>query len=368
MRLCISLLLFACACGAPRDASPTETSDEATRDHATEEAPVDEATPEAVHDEVAHDEVAALPFEPASAVALGSMALLAERCTINGPALEAHDAFDAIRSIAWVGDANVYLLDEGGLLRRYVDVGDEACVLTVDGGFGDHGAMALGASEAERPRTLAADSQGHLYVSSPLAGTHRLTGDHVDYHCDTAGRVTVAPGGVSAFGLFGTGPARRITFDDRGCEVAEWVPVEVPSILESVSFLDDHTVLVGGQDGREGPHTARLYDLEGQPQGPAFGSDDASADDRLCYTHAAFPCAAGLCILDGNCRVLLARRSDGTIAGRADLSALTGLAAPWIVPPVHIDHGMTFFAAAAPVIDADGSRHFSGSVFRLHGL
>jgi len=356
-RLSLSLLVFACACGEPAEPEAISRLEAAE----PERPEVSESEPAAVLPPT-------IPFEPSAMVTLGSMALLAERCAINGPVLEARDAFDAIRAIAWVGDAAVYLLDHEGLLRRYVDVGDEACVLTVDGAFGDHGTLALGASEAERPRTLAADSQGHLYASSPLAGTHRLTGDHVDYHCDTAGRVTVAPGGVNGFGLFGTGPARRITFDDHGCQVAEWVPVEVPSILESVSFVDDHTVLVGGQDGREGPHTARLYDLEGQPQGAAFGSEDASAADRLCYTHAAFPCAAGLCVLDGNCRVMLARRRDGTIAGRAELSVMTGLLAPWIVPPVYIEHGMTFFAAAAPEVQADGTRHFVGQVFRLHGL
>lgn len=363
MRWLSCVLVLLCACGSSREPSPPET-ERVEAPSPLDEAPAEENPEAPPETTVAPIEV----FEPTS-VALGSMALLAERCSLSGPPLQARDAFDAMRAIAWTGDAGVYVLDGEGALRRYLDMGDEACVLTPDGAFGRGGVLTFpDPPEGWAPRSMAVDGAGHLYVSSPLGGTYRLTGDHIDYHCDTVGRVSISRDGASGFGLFGTGPARRIQFGETGCTQSEWVPLEVPSILESISFVDDARVVVGGQDGREGPHTARLYDLEGHPLEAAFGSEDASAADRLCYTHAAFPCAAGLCVLDGNCRTILARGDDGTVVGRADLATLTGLAAPWIVAPAGIDHGMTFIGAAQPEVASDGTRSFVASIYRLHGL
>lgn len=355
MKRTLWALLFVCACSTP-EPEPVSPA----------RAPVPEL-PEAP--EPAAPVVDVPPPPPGSPVALGSIMLLAERCTLVGTTLEAADAFDAIRAVAWTDDGHVYVIDGDGALRRFTDIGDEACALIPDATFGREGVLTIaGQPEGWSPRFLALDSEHRLYVSSPLAGTVRLRGDEVDMRCETAGRLTVSPSGRDGFMLFGTGPARRVRFRAHDCSVEAWVPAEAPSILESVSFLDDERVLLGGQDGREGPHTARIYSLDGQPVGPAFGSTDASAPDRLCYAHAGFPCAAGTCILDGNCRAIVARAPDGSAVGRAELAALTGMGAPWIVPPAYVFHGMTFFGASEPVVGADGARHFSGAIFRLHGL
>ena len=108
MRRTLWALLLVCACSAPQPepaSPPAEPTPEAPE---APEAPSSVPAPAPI----------APPSAPGSPVALGSMMLLAERCTLSGAPLEATDAFDAIRAVAWTDDAHVFVIDAEGLLRR----------------------------------------------------------------------------------------------------------------------------------------------------------------------------------------------------------------------------------------------------------
>lgn len=358
MTRCASLLaLWLAGCGAAAEpateateAEPTPASAAGASTTTEPEAPLETGS-----EPVPAPSPAALEL-PARSLPLGEGAVLAQHCALPAE-LGGAEAFEALPSLAWAG-ARAWLLDAAGVIHPLLDVGDEACAFMAAGE-----PITLG-EPTDRPRWLTTDDAGHLYASG-TSTLHRLTDGRVDRSCAAHGRLSVSPDGSRALALAADRSIELLTFTESGCTAAPWVPVEAPSIVESLSFVTSERVIVGGQRGAEGIHVVRPYGLDGQPLGDRVGSDDPSRADRFCYVHSVLPCGGGLCVIDGNCRTLSLLTSEGTPIGRVDLAALTDLNAPWIVAQAHIEHGMTLLGAVTPEL---GEPRWRGHVIRLHGL
>lgn len=304
----------------------------------------------------------------------GPITLTATVCTLDGPPIIGDDSFRSIGPAAWASDGSLYVLDHEARLRRYTIAPGEACVLTMDTTLGDGGRLSLGEGLGHVPESLVADAHGHVFVSSAMHGTDRITGTTVDYHCDaTRGDLTVAPSGTDGFTVFGSGPIRRVTFTDAGCTVADWAATDMFESVDSVSFVDATHVLVGGHaSASSSPHLARIYGVDGTPAGAAFGDTTGalSADDHFCHVHGAVSCGERLCVLDGNCRSLrVFGGSDHAIVAELDLSHLVGVTYPWFSGLSEVRDGTAYLT----VIQQRGAAHprpdiYDGFVVRVSGL
>ena len=312
------------------------------------------------------------PVVPAPAAQReGPLALEATVCTLDGTPIIGDDAFRSIGPVAWSSDGALYLLDQDARLRRYTIATGPGCALTLDTSMGDGGRLDLGSGLGAAPEHVVADAHGHVFVSSGMRGTDRITGTHVDYHCETTGEIAIAPSGTDGFALFGTGPVRRVTFTDEGCTVADWSATDLFARVDSVSFLDAGHVLVGGHDTIQAPHRARIFDLSGRPQGEAFGDagDSLAAPDHFCHVHQAVACGTNTCVLDGNCRKLRVFDRQRAIVGAVDVSRLVGVGYPWFPGMSGVRDGTAYVT----VVQQRGEGYprpdvYDGFVMRVTGL
>lgn len=304
-----------------------------------------------------------VPAPAVTSETAGAFSLVAELCTLDGPEIVGDDTFTTVGPIAWASDGALYLIDQDGRVRRYAITRGEACVLAMDTSFGEGGRMSFG-DDAARPRSIAADAAGHVYVSSSMGGTDRLTGSHRDYHCDTRGNVVVSSDGTLGFALFGAGPIRRVSFTDGNCSVEDWRGVELPASVNAVAFVSPSRILVGGSAGSGAPTLARLYAVDGSPTGAAFGDTegDLSAADHFCWVHGAVACGEGLCVLDGNCRDLRIFGADNVTLGSIDLMRLFGLAYPWVSGLTEFREGVAYTTVSQ---ERDANDVYDGLVFRV---
>jgi hypothetical protein len=277
----------------------------------------------------------------------GPITLTPTLCTLDGPPIIGDDSFRSIGPPAWASDGSLYLLDNDARLRRYTVAPGAGCALTMDTTLGEGGRLALGEGLGHAPEGVVADAQGHVYVSSSMHGTDRITGTTVDYHCaETRGELTVSPSGAHGFSLFGSGPIKHVMFTDAGCTVEDWAATDMFESIDSVSFLDDTHVLVGGHASASGsPHLARVFGLDGRPAGAAFGdtTDSLSAPDHFCHVHGAVSCGDRVCVLDGNCRSLrVFGGSDHAIVGELDVTHLVGVTYAWFPGMTEVRDGTAY--------------------------
>ena len=262
----------------------------------------------------------------------GPLALTATICTLDGPPIIGDDSFRSIGPVAWSSDGALYLLDNDARLRRYTVAPGDGCSLTLDTTMGDGGRLNLGEGLGSRPEGVVADANGHVYVSSSMHGTDRITGTTVDYHCETMGTVSVSPNGRDGIVNWSSGPAKHITFTDSGCAVEDWNATDIFPRVDSASFIDATHVLVGGHaEDSSAPHLVRIYDISGRPQGDAFGdtTGEMNADDHFCHVHSAVACGDRTCVLDGNCRSLRVFDRSRAVVGEINITDLVGVTYAW---------------------------------------
>ncbi|GAB4213421.1 MAG: hypothetical protein OHK0013_37290 [Sandaracinaceae bacterium] len=247
----------------------------------------------------------------------------------------------------------------------------DACVLTMDTTLGEGGRLSMGTDMSSRIESIVADARGHVYVATSMRGTTRLTGTHVDYHCDTRGELSVSPDGTAGLVSFGGGDPQLVTFTDSGCTTAAWEAAEAPTHFEALSFLDDQRILVGGHNGSRTPHLARIYDRRGQPQGAAFGdtTDSLSADDHFCNFNNAVACTHGVCVLDGNCRSLRIFSDAHAVQAEINLSRAVGVSYPWFPNVTEVRDGVAYVTVNQQRGAAsERTNVYDGFVFRLRGM
>jgi hypothetical protein len=241
----------------------------------------------------------------------------------------------------------------------------------MDTTLGEGGRLNLGEGLGGAPKGIVADAQGHVYVSSSMRGTTRITGTNVDYHCETMGDLSVSPNGRDGFAKW-TDTVRRVSFTDTGCTVADWTPTDMFPRVDSISFLDARRVLVGGHAEASGsPHLVRIFDVEGRPSGPAFGDTTGAmnAEDHFCHVHGAVQCGDRTCVLDGNCRSIRVFDARNAIVGKVDLMRLVGVTYPWFPGMSQVRGGVGYLT----VNQQRGTTHprpdiYDGFVVRLSGF
>lgn len=301
----------------------------------------------------------------------GSFTLTAQACTLDGPAFTGDDSFTTIGPIAWSTDGSLYVADTEGQIRRYTVQPGEACALTMDTSFGTAGRLGVGEGLGARVASMASDTHGHVYVATSQRGTTRITGTHVDYNCETRGELSVAPDGSVGIAIFAGRSPQLVTFTDAGCTTAAWEAAELPENIDSITFLDDQRILVGGHDGSRAPHLARVYNRAGRPQGAAMGdtTDSLNADDHFCHVHGAFLCSAGICVHDGNCRRMRVFDAQQAVTGNVQISRAIGVEYPW-VPGITVVRDGVAYASANQQRGRPSERTdvYDGYVFRLTGL
>lgn len=300
----------------------------------------------------------------------GAVTVTAEVCTFDGPPSITDDSFSAIGQVAWASDGTLYMIDGDGRVRHYTIGAGEGCALTLDTTFGENGRMNLGEGLGGRPESIQADANGHVFVAASMRGTSRLTGNTVDYHCDTMGKLAVSPNGQNGLVAFGDAVPRRVTFTDTGCTVADWGAQEMFERVDTATFLDDTHVLVGGSSGPfSSPHVARVYSLDGRPQGAAFGdtSDSLQPGDHFCFVHGATEGSNDrLVVLDGNCRSFRIFDARHAFVAEINMMPLVGLTYPWFPGLTRARDGVAFLTAAQE--RANRVDVYDGFLFRVRGL
>ncbi len=275
----------------------------------------------------------------------GPLSLTATICTLDGTPIIGDDSFRSIGPAAWSSDGALYLLDNDARLRRYTIAPGDGCSLTLDTTMGEGGRLNLGEGLGGRPESVVADANGHVYVSSSMRGTDRITGTTVDYHCETTGTLSISPNGRDGISVWGSGPAKHVTFTDSGCTTEDWSATDIFPRVDSASFVDATHVLVGGHaEESSAPHLVRLYDIGGRPSGPAFGdtTGEMNADDHFCHVHSAVSCGERTCVLDGNCRALRVFDRSRATVGEIDLSHLVGVNYPWFPGLTSVRDGVAY--------------------------
>lgn len=353
------------AAPAPAPAAPATAPAAATPAPAAAEVPLrDRPLPERI--------AATTATVPAPAPQTeGTITLTAETCTMDGPAFVGDDAFRTIGPIAWSTDGSLYVSDTEGQVRRYTVQPGDACALTMDTSFGTNGELSVGEGMGARVASIVSDARGHAYIATSMSGTTRVTGATVDFHCDTRGELSVAPDGSVGIAMFGGSNPQLVTFTDTGCTTAPWAATELPENLDSITFLDDQRILVGGHAGSRAPHLARVYDRAGHPSGDAFGdtTDSLNADDHFCHVHGAIECSHGLCVHDGNCRSLRIFDAQQHVTAEISVSRTIGVSYPW-VPSITVARDGVAYASASQQRGSASERTnvYDGYVFRLRGL
>ena len=263
------------------------------------------------------------------------------------------------------------LADSENQVRHYTVQPGAGCTLTLDTTLGVGGRLSVGEGTSSAIESIVADAHGHVYVATVMRGTTRITGNHVDYQCNTRGELSVAPDGSVGIAIFGGRSPQLVTFTDAGCTTAAWEPAEAFEHMQTISFLDDQQILVGGQNGSHDPHLARIYNRAGRPQGAAFGdaTDSPNADDHFCNFQNAVLCTHGLCILDANCRTMRVFSGEHAVLGAVHLSDAAGVQYPWVPNVTNARDGMAYMTLNQQRgLSSERTGVYDGFVFRLTGL
>lgn len=361
--LAIIGVVLAAACGSPEAGAPSAAatspgvrSAESDRDRQRGARSTPEPTPGAV----------ALDRSPPPQTSQ-SVRFSVRRCSVDGPPLASASRLNVIGGITEASDGSIYLIDSDFRVRRYLAATGDECVLSMDSAFGEDGRLTIDSGVGRRPESISSDDRGHVYVSSALGGTTRLTGRHVDYSCDTLGTVVVSPDGTTGFSNF-PGSVRQVAFTDDGCTSEDWIAYGLLPWISAISFVDATHVLVAGH--RVGSSDVlRVYSTTGTPEGEAFGevTGSISAPDRFCHVEGMFTDAGGnLVVYDGGCRAIRVLDRERRPVSMTPLIPLIGLSNPWFSSLASPRAGRAYLTVSHPR-DRSPETH-EGHVFRVNGF
>lgn len=305
----------------------------------------------------------------------GGVKVTAERCQMEGGPLTDKSNLDVTRALRVIGD-KAYLVDADESIRAYDIAPGAACKLTIDKTFGTAGVMKL----TDKIARLASDSAGHLFASSGVFGSTRLTGGKVDFKCGARpqGYLYVHPNGKLGIGTFANATVAKLSFDDNGCKSEPWVFQDMSDATkrkgplgnaQAVGFVGD-TIFVGGVLAKEvdpnEPRVVLALDAAGKEKF-RFGAVDkgGSSEDRFGWVHGIAPCKPGICVLDSNYRRITFWKTDGKYVGFVKLDKLFGLEYPWISDFSAGKNGTTYFATGQ---ERQKSGASEANIYRVSGI
>lgn len=294
-------------------------------------------------------------------VTLDGHTVRATRCVLDGPALVAASSASVLPSIAVDRRGTLHLVDADGRVRRYTRVRGDDCRFAVDPSFGEAGVLAL----PQRVTTVAVDRRGNA-VASGVLGSFVIEDGQVTTRCNRGphGNVALAPSG-EGFGIFPGAPVRRVTYDNGGCEVAEWAYERPFSSVMAIAF-DRRNILLAGAMPTGGGNQVAILDAQGRER-VRFGNARGTADDGFCWVHGLAACGPGVCAVDTNCDRLRVWSARGEHLGNARASELLGVPRPWLYALTAGRRGELYVAAGVRREPA-AANVSEGVIFRVEGL
>jgi len=285
------------------------------------------------------------PLEPTpEAQSVGKTTLVATPCSIEGFDYLGPSGMELAQAIAVTKD-RVFLADPKGRIVSLTKKAGPGCSLVFDTSFGENGYLLL----ENEIRSLAVDGEDRVYASSGIFDSYRLADGGVALTCkEKSNHVEPAPSGKWALGHFPGSAPRKVTYTDNACTSEEWAFDSPFKMVHDIGFLDEKTVLVGGQlesEDKFPPHKVAVVPAEGGKPVMLLGGDKYPADDAMGWVHGIQPCPPGICVLDSNSRKMLVWTKKGDFVGKVDLSKLFGLKYPWI-GDFQTRDGMGWFIAA----------------------
>ncbi|MBK9259675.1 MAG: hypothetical protein IPM54_07515 [Polyangiaceae bacterium] len=327
------------------ETKPAVTVEEETPDvgEAKSDASVDKTAPAKV-EPTPPKERFALPnieidrAEDREKVAIGGKEVSAEACLLDTTVSEMkHEWFsDAIRGLVAAPDGALYVFDHEKKVRRYVPEAGEICKLAIDAAFGEKGILQF-PTELDRITML---DDGTL-VGLGRGKIHKYLGgkfESIDCNVDD-----LFPDGKLGFDHF----ADEIRKIDVAAECKEtdwkykgWVAPK-PEKGKNPEKYNVQSVRPWGKDYLVhmtiwGSHYLGIHSPDGKLK-VKLGRDrdrekNVKDGEDICWAASTEKCAAGLCLLDSNCRRLSAwDPNKGTMIDTVELSDLLGVFYPWPV-------------------------------------
>lgn len=304
-------------------------------------------------------------------VSLGGKALTAEACLLDTSAPDmTHEWFNqAIRGLVAAKDGSLYVLDHEQKVRHYLVEPGETCKLALDPSFGAHGVFTL-----PTPADSISILDDGTIAAYTLGKLMRIQGGKVDsLNCSVK---SVNGGGKTGFNFFGS-EAEKVEIGTE-CKATSWKFAGWPTGEKgaSVQFIQEmgKDVLVAASI--EGTHYVAIHGADGKLKikvGKDREKDKAKDEELICWARDAKPCAAGLCIVDSNCRKMTAYDvKKGTLVGSIEIGNLLGLHYPWPSALV-VGKGVSWIAASNKLVrPADAPKDAPdvnvGLIFRVKGL
>jgi len=373
--LALSTLLGACGGSEPVANTPSDTpaAKPATPEGAqtaqakTTDAPAPEAPKAAAPKaefalppvEIASPEEGAEPFK------LAGKDLSAEACALDtaGSDMKADFFSKALLGLAIAPDGALIVLDHEQKARRYVPQPGKTCQLALDTKFGQGGVVSF----PEPPSSVAVSSDGAVLGIASFK-VHRYKDGKVEtLDC---GVESVDAAGTSGFERFGH-DVKKVQLN-ADCPKEDYKPKGWDGKDASLSFVRPwgKDVLVAGSMGSA--HFVAIHGADGKQKMKLGSAKDG--DDHICFVGDVDTCAAGLCIMDSNCRSIRAfDAKKGSFVGAVHIGELLGLSYPWPVDLVTDGKGSAYMAVTheekKPEDGEEKEKSFYyGMIFRIKGL
>lgn len=321
------------------------------------------------------------PPEARRKITFGGQRLTAEACWLDTSVPELEDEWfpNPLRHLVASPDGSIYLTDQHNKVRHYIPEPGEVCKLAIDPSFGEKGLLTL----PEDPKSLTVLPDGTLAVMG-LNKFYKYIGGKAEtidckvhdlfpdgktgfsYRDDHVWRVDVpASCQETEWKFTGWDPPKAVPGQDSGKWLVSRVRPWNGDYLLFTSMHSDHYLGIHSPDGtlkiKIGKYREKLK--------------NANETEDICHPADAGKCAAGICVLDYNCRKLTAwDPKNGKLIDSVLLGDLIGVYYPWPVAFASTK-GFTYIGVTVEAKKdrdktpkSDAKKISYGAVFRVKGL
>ena len=240
-------------------------------------------------------------------VAFGKFKLV--KCATDGPPMQSESFSGAVKALT-ATDKVVYVVDNNDAIRKYKVGPGPACTLTLDTGFGDKGVL----KPAKKPRVIAADHKGTLYVVSDRKLWRESDGKLVDFcKADMFATDSIAFASDDSFALasgFG-GKWFRVELSADSCTKKPWA-YQPKLEFSNADIIGDKVYMTGKNGGVRAKFSLMEFGLSGGKASKTFETGKKLGDKNLlCQSNGAVGCGKDICVVDANCRKMMVFSPDG---------------------------------------------------------